>query len=65
MNPTTTIPKKVTQGADLVVLTKQAYDQLQRQLFELEDALQKIQSGEEARVQGRLKTVKSLRELEE
>lgn len=60
-----TIPKKVTGGMDLVVLTKEAYDHLQHRLLEIEDALKKIKRGEEEYQQGLTRSTHSLAELDE
>lgn len=64
MDTTITIPKQVTGGADLVVLTKEAYDKLQRQLLEVEDALKKIKRGEQEYKNGQTKETASLSELD-
>lgn len=59
MNSPITIPKNVTGGADLVVITKKAYDELQQHLLEVQDALQKIQRGEQEYQSGRTKATRS------
>lgn len=60
---TLTIPKAVTQGADLVVLKKKEFLQFKQQFVEVMDALQAIREGETAFRAGKTKRVASLREL--
>ena len=60
-----TIPKNLTQGTDLVVVPKQAYEELQQYVVELKDALQKIQNGEKEYREGKTRIIKSLSELDE
>jgi PHD/YefM family antitoxin component YafN of YafNO toxin-antitoxin module len=64
MSKATTISKKVTGGEDLVVIPKKEYEQLQEQVFELHDAVRKIQRGESDYLRGRTKKIASLSDLD-
>lgn len=58
-----TIPKGLTQGAELIVVSRQEYVGLKKRLAELQDALAKIRQGEEELASGRTQVVDSLTEL--
>ena len=57
------IPRGVTQGADLVVIRRSEYDALQRRLAEFKDAFGKIKRGEKELKEGKTQIVSSLAEL--
>lgn len=63
MHSAITIPKAVTQGADLVVLRRKEYERLQHHVSELEDALIKIRRGEKEYRSGKTRVIKSLSDL--
>ncbi|MDD5530318.1 MAG: hypothetical protein PHX21_09865 [bacterium] len=63
MTPTITIPKRLTNGDELVIIRRQEYEELQKHLAEIKDVLFKIQQGEKELRSGKTRTVKSLREL--
>lgn len=63
MGPTLTIPKRMTHGEELLVVRRQEYEQLQRHLAEVKDALVKIRQGEKELKEGRTRVIKSLSEL--
>ena len=63
MNPTVTIPRRLTHGEELIVVRRHEYERLQRHLVEVENALAKIRQGEKEWQMGKTRIVKSLREL--
>ncbi|OYD16443.1 hypothetical protein CH333_03390 [candidate division WOR-3 bacterium JGI_Cruoil_03_44_89] len=63
MGPTITIPRRLTHGEELVVVRRQEYEQLQKHLAEVRDALTKIRQGEKELHTGKTRTVESLAEL--
>lgn len=64
MTPVLTIPKKLTHGEELIVIRRKEYENLQKHLYEVSDALKKISRGEKELKSGKaIKTVKSLSEL--
>jgi len=63
MRHTLTIPKRITHGEELVVISRREYEQLQRHLAELRDALAKIRLGEKELREGKTRIIKSLAEL--
>ena len=58
-----TIPKRITEGEELIVLRRQEYEQLLKRLTELKDALAKIRKGEKELREGRTRVIKSLADL--
>ena len=58
-----TIPKRITEGEDLIVIRRQEYEQLLKPLTELKDALAKIRKGEKELREGRTRVIKSLADL--
>lgn len=63
MRTSITIPKAVTQGAELVVLSRKEYERLQHHVSELEDALTKIRRGEKEYRSAKTRAIKSLADL--
>ncbi len=63
MGNTLTIPKRITQGEELVVIRRQEYKQLQKHLAELKDALAKILQGEKELKKGKTRLIKSLADI--
>lgn len=63
MGPTLTIPKRITHGEELLVVRRQEYEQLQKRLAEVRDALAKIRLGERELKEGKTRVIKSLSEL--
>lgn len=63
MGPVLTIPKKLTHGEELVVVRLQEYQELQKHLLEVKDALAKIRQGERELKEGKARAIKSLAEL--
>jgi len=63
MGPTLTIPKRITHGEELVVVSLREYEQLHRHLAEVKDALTKIRQGEKELKEGKTRVIKSLSEL--
>ena len=55
-----TIPKRITEGEELIVIRRQEYDQLVKRLAEVKDALAKIRKGEKELREGRTRVIKSL-----
>jgi hypothetical protein len=55
-----TIPKKITRGDELIVIRRQEYEQLQKHLAEVKDALVKIRKGEKELKEGKTRVIKSL-----
>ncbi|HHT9126640.1 MAG TPA: hypothetical protein ACFYD6_12625 [Candidatus Brocadiia bacterium] len=58
-----TIPKRITDGKELIVIRRQEYEQLLRHLAEVKDALTKIRKGEKELKEGRTRVIESLAEL--
>ncbi|OHB46012.1 MAG: hypothetical protein A2094_05655 [Planctomycetes bacterium GWE2_41_14] len=58
-----TIPKRITEGEELIVLRRQEYEQLLKRLTEVKDALTKIRKGEKELREGRTRVIKSLADL--
>lgn len=64
MPTTITIPKNLTRGDELIVVRRKEYEQLQKHLKEIQDALAKISRGEKELREGKTRvTTKSLSEL--
>ena len=63
MSSVLTIPKRMTHGEELVVVSRREYEELQKHLAEVKDALFKIQRGEEELRVGKTRVIKSLSEL--
>ncbi|MEK6545392.1 MAG: hypothetical protein AAB257_09265 [Nitrospinota bacterium] len=63
MGVTLTIPKRITCGEELIVVRRREYEQLQKNLDEVKDALVKIRRGEKELKEGKTKVVKSLADL--
>ena len=63
MGPTLTIPKRMTHGEELLVVRRWEYEQLQKHLAEVRDALAKIRRGEKELKEGKTRVIKSLSEL--
>lgn len=63
MGPTLTIPKRMTHGEELLVVRRWEYEQLQKHLVEIRDALAKIRQGEKELKEGKTRVIKSLSEL--
>ncbi len=58
-----TIPKRITDGEELIVIRRQEYEQMVKRLAEVKDAFVKIKKGEKELREGRTRVVKSLNEL--
>ncbi|HHT9105405.1 MAG TPA: hypothetical protein ACFYD7_05985 [Candidatus Wujingus californicus] len=58
-----TIPKRITEGEELIVLRRQEYEQLLKRLTEVKNALTKIRKGERELREGRTRVIKSLADL--
>lgn len=58
-----TIPKRITDGEELIVIRRQEYEHMVKHLAEVKDALVKIKKGEKEFREGRTRVVKSLNEL--
>ena len=58
-----TIPKRITDGEELIVIRRQEYEQMVKHLAEVKDALVKIRKGEKELREGRTRVVKSLNEI--
>ncbi|EFK96735.1 hypothetical protein LDC_1231 [sediment metagenome] len=59
------IPKQLTHGEELIVITRNEYEQLKKHFLELSDAIAKIQKGEKELRTGKTKiTHHSLNEIE-
>ena len=58
-----TIPKNLTHGEELIIVTRREYENLQRRLLEIKDALGKIRRGERELKQGKTRAIRSLAEL--
>ena len=58
-----TIPKKMTNGEELVVIPRREYEDLKKHLSEVQDALSKIRQGEKELRTGKTRIVKSLAEI--
>jgi len=58
-----TIPKRITDGEELIVIRRQEYEQMVKHLAEVKDALVKIKKGEKELRESRTRVVKSLNEL--
>lgn len=63
MGVTLTIPKRITRGDELIVVRRHEYEQLQKHLAEVKDALVKIRRGEKDLKEGKTKVIKSLADL--
>ena len=63
MKTVVTIPKRVTQGTDLVVVRRKDYERLQRHVAEMQDALAKIRRGELEYRTGKTRLTQSLAEI--
>lgn len=57
------IPKRITHGEELLVIRRWEYEQLQKHLAEVKDALFKIRRGEEELRNGKTHMIESLTEL--
>jgi len=58
-----TIPKRISDGEELIVIRRQEYEQMVKHLAEVKDALVKIKKGEKELRESRTRVVKSLNEL--
>lgn len=58
-----TIPKRITHGEELVVIRREEYEQIQKHLAEVKDALAKIRQGEKELREGKTHVIESLAEL--
>ncbi len=58
-----TIPKRITDGEELIVIRRQEYEQLVKRLDEVKDALAKIRKGEKELREGKTRIIKSLADL--
>ena len=63
MGYTLTIPRRITHGEELLVVRREEYEQLQKHLVEVKDALAKIRHGEKELQQGKTRVIKSLAEV--
>jgi hypothetical protein len=63
MRAVLTIPKRMTLGAELVIVRRKEYEQLQRHLAEVQDALVKIRRGEQEYQAGKTRVIHSLADL--
>lgn len=59
-----TIPKSITHGDELLVVSRREYEKLKIHLAELKNALQKIRSGEKELKEGKTRIVQSLSDLQ-
>ncbi len=58
-----TIPKRITDGEELIVIRRQEYEQMVKHLAEVKDTFVKIKKGEKELREGRTRVFKSLNEL--
>ncbi|MBI3323913.1 MAG: hypothetical protein HYZ92_01355 [Candidatus Omnitrophica bacterium] len=58
-----TIPKRLTHGTELVVVSRKEYERLLRHLAETQDALGKIRRGEQEYRAGKTRVIRSLADL--
>ena len=58
-----TIPRRLTHGEELIVVRRREYEELQRHLVEVKDALIKIRHGEKELREDKTRVIKSLAEL--
>ena len=63
MHVATTIPRRLTQGTELIVMRRTEYEQLQQHLVEARDALAKIRRGDQAYRAGQTRVIRSLADL--
>lgn len=63
MGSVLTITKRLTHGEELIVVRRREYEQLQKHLLEIKDALVKIRRGEKELKEGKTRVVSSLAEL--
>lgn len=63
MASTITIPKRLTNGEELIVIKRREYEELYKHLAEVKDALFKIRQGENELRHHKTRVVKSLAEL--
>ena len=63
MNNILTIPKSITHGEELLLISLKDYEALQKHLAEVRHALEKIRQGEKELKKGKTKIIKSLSEL--
>lgn len=63
MGSVLTIPRRLTHGEELIVVRRREYEQLQKHLLEIKDALVKIRRGEKELKEGKTRVVSSLAEL--
>lgn len=64
MSTVITIPRNFTHGEDLIVVRRKEYEELQKHLSEVQDALEKIRCGDrELKEKKTIVTMKSLSEL--
>ena len=58
-----TIPKRITHGEELIVVSRREYEKLKQHLAEVTGALSKIRQGEKEFKNGKTRAIKSLAEL--
>ena len=63
MGYTLTIPKRITHGEELMIVSRRDYERLQKHLVEVKDAMAKIRQGEKELKEGKTRVIKSLAEL--
>lgn len=63
MGPVLTIPKRLTHGEELIVVSRREFEKLQKRLTEVKDALAKIRHGEKELREGKTRIVSSLNEV--
>jgi len=63
MGATLTIPKRLTHGEELIVVRRKEFEQLQKRLVEVKDAMAKIRRGEKELRGRKTRVIKSLSEL--
>ena len=63
MRAVVAVPRRLTQGVELVIVRRDEYERLERHLAEVEDALAKIRRGEQEYQAGKTHVIKSLSEL--
>ena len=63
MKAVVAVPRRLTQGVELVIVRRDDYERLQQHLVEVEDALGKSRRGEQEFRAGKTRMIRSLSEL--
>ena len=64
MSTTITIPKHFAHGDELIIIRRKEFEQMQKHLSEVRDALKKIRQGEKEYLEGKIKPIRSLADLD-